>query len=694
MESTLSPCDSQNTVCDLKVDLMGQFRLRPDIDNFGLTARKDLALIAYLANSPGESQRRSMLAALLWSDSDDSRARESLKQSLLRLRRALPANLLCADRHTACLRLNRKQVDVTRVEDLIKLGSVNSVIEAADWVSEFFLGGLEDISSEYEDWRNARYQQLLKIIKEAMLKTMQQEMANGNLSQVENLAQRVLRVSPLDEESVRYLISAYCSDGRPRQARQTYNDLENRLQEELGVEPEPATRSLIESLASESMRSVASTKSQKPKIAVLRFSVGSHESSQQFFAEGLADDITTDLSLIKSVGVLPASSFAGLQGDLSRTLLARGVTHTLHGSVRDSDNRLRINMRLMDVQDNRIIWAQRYDCELEDIFDTQDAITAQIVRHLQIKLSADAAQGADHGTRNPHAYKMFHKGRSLYMRGINNHTLLAAKALLDRSIELDPGFARAYAQLAICESCLAMSIVNKTGEDYSLMVLEHARAALEMNADLALGHAAVGVGLYATGQYRAAEQALLNAIDLDKNLFEAQFFQARNLRQQGDHEGAVEKFRIAASLRPEDFRSSGLLGDALKACGHIEEANDAFEVAIERVETELEHHPDNAGALAFGAPMLAEMNRTEQAREWSAWALAIEPNDCLLRYNIARLFCILGNYDIARVHLEVAYDAPLLLQKRLALWMRYDQDFKPVASKAWFKHHLKVIEPP
>jgi len=690
MELTLLPSDGdrQPPADNLKIELIGQFRLCANVNSFGLTARKDLALIAYLASTTGEPQRRSRLAALLWSQSDDSRARESLKQSLLRLRRALPENLLSTDRQTACLMLNREQVDVTRAEDLVALGTTDSVIKAADMVNEQFLGGLEDISSEFEDWRNARHQNLMEMIKSAMHIILRQAVSSGNLGQAEALAQRALKVSPLDEEPVRYLITAYCADGRPRQAQQLYESLESRLQTELGVEPEPATQTLIESLTSAPRLSLANRISPVPRIAVLMFNVGSVESSQRFFAEGLTDDITTDLSRNKALDVLPASTFTGLQGDLSRVLLARGATHALQGSVRYSDSRLRVNTRLMDTQNNQIIWAQRYDCRLEDLFDMQDSISAQIVMSLQLELSSDNTPGADHGTRNLHAYKMFHKGRSLYLRGINNHTLLAAKALLDRAIELDPGFARAYAQLAICESCLAMSIVNKTGEDYSELVLEHARQALGMNPDLALGHAAVGLGLYASGQYQAAEKALLNAIELDGNLFEAQFFQARNRRQQGDHEGAVDRFRIAAALHPDDFRSSGLLADALKAVGHDEEANAAFKVAINRIEAELECHPDNAGALAFGAPILAELGKVEHALEWSAWALAIEPDDCLLRYNQARLFCILGDLDVAREHLEVAFDAPLLIQRRLALWMRYDMDFRPLIQSAWFKRLL------
>ncbi|MFK7858807.1 MAG: BTAD domain-containing putative transcriptional regulator [Granulosicoccus sp.] len=684
MAAAQLPSSSRRVVGDLKIDLIGQFNMASSNSAVTLTARKDKALLAYLANTPGVPQRRSQLASLLWPQSDDSRARESLKQALLRVRRALPEGLLDTDRDTACLVVDRQHIDLMRTEDLLIDSTYDDVLTVLGSLDRGFLGGLDNISDEFEDWKNSRYHSLRETTRCVMHSVLQQAISKGNFGQAVTLAEKATLFDPLDEEPVRYLIRAYCADGRLRQAQRVLDELKQRLQVELGVEPEPATLKLADSLIDEFTPNAEEVKTPVIRIAVLMFTVGSEESSQRFIAEGLTDDITTDLSRNRFLDVLPASVFSGLEGDLSHVLLARGATHALHGSVRRSDSRLRINTRLVDARTNQIVWAQRYDRPLEDLFDMQDAISSRIVNCLHVELSADTAQVSEHGTRNPLAYKMFHKGRSLYLRGINNHTLTGAKALLDRAITLDPDYARAYAQLAICESSLAMSIVNKTGEDYSEQVLKHARAALDMNPDLALGHAALGLAYYAAGQYQQAENALTNAIELDSNLFEAQFFLARNRRQQGDHEAAIERFRIAAALRPDDFRSSGLLADALKAVGCVKEANDTFKVTLNRIEIELEHHPDNAGALAFGAPILAELNRIEQAREWSAFALAIEPDDCLLRYNQARLFAILGELDVAREHLQRAFDAPLLVRRRLALWMRYDLDFEVFAKKRWF----------
>jgi len=677
----------------LRIELLGQFRLTTGASDVSLAARKDGALLAFLASSPSKPYRRALLASLLWSKSEDTRARESLKQSLLRLRKVLPQGVLDTNRHTACLMLDRHQIDVTSLEDLLVVGSFQSVMTAANRFSNDFLSDLEGITNEYAHWCSTRHHSLLQQIKSAADATLTHEICNGDTSNAVKLAIRITSLDPLDETLFRHLVSALAAEGRISQARRAFNEFREQLRIELDVNPEPATYELMDSLDDKSVQAVSRLQHAVPRIAVLPFEVGVDESSQRYFADGLTDDITTDLARNKSLEVLPASSFRGIKDDVSKLLLARGATHALQGSVRRANGRLRVNTRLLDCRDDQVVWAERYDRAMEDVFYMQDAISSQIVQRLPVELSlGTASTSGHHGTNDPYAYQMFLKGRSLYLRGINSHSLLAAKALLDRSIALDPKFARAYAQLAICESYLAMVIVNKTQEDYSAQVLEHGLQALEMNPDLALGHAAVGLAYYAAGQYQEAEDALQSAIKLDENLFETQFFLARNRRQLGDHEGAVVRFRLAAALRPDDFRSSGLLGDALKAIGLVVEAEASFRIAIQRIEAELEHHPDNAGALAFGAPILVDLNEIEKARDWSAWALTIEPKDSLSRYNQARFFSLLGEHDVAIGHLTAAFEAPLLVQRRLALWMRYDGDLKALEHHRDFRRLLKYAD--
>lgn len=676
----------------LRVALLGTFGVEGEQGPIALQARKDGALLAYLASSPGVGQRRGRLATLLWPDSDDARARESLKKSLLRLRRRLPERALETDRQTVRLTLSREQIDVARLEDEIDGGSLEVVANATEAVTDAYLGGLEDIGGEFDRWRLASRQALLERVRRAALETMNRAVAAGRLDRAETLAEGLARLDPLDEEASRCLIAAYAGAGRVRRATEVYERLRDRLETQLGVAPEAATRALHERLVLVDAQAAANEGDETPRVAVLNFEVGADDRAQRYFAEGLTDDITTDLARTSSLTVLPPSAFAGLEGDVGALVLARGATHLLQGSVRRGGGRLRVNVRLSDARSDRIVWAERYDRSLEGVLEMQDAIASEVVRRLHHELGARRVAGRDSGTRDAEAYDMLHKGRSLYLRGMNYRSLRAARALLLRSVELDPSFARGHAQLAICEACLAMNVENRRADERAPPGLEHARRALERVPGLALGHAAEGLAFYAAGRYLEAERALGRALALDEGLFEAHFFLGRNRRLQGDREEAAKHFRLAAALRTDDYRSCGLLGEELKALGRAEESREALGAATERIEAELERHPDNADALSFGAAILAELDRSEQARTWCAWALAIEPEDSLLRYNVARVHALLGDTGIALEQLEIAYDTSPVARRRLALWMRHDLDFAPLVHERRFRRLLAFAD--
>jgi len=266
MDTEAQVPDTRQANSNLSVSLLGDFRLRSGGEELLLSARKDLALTAFLANSPGVAQRRNQLAAMLWSESEDSRARESLKQALLRLRRALPEGVLHTDRHTAKLVLDRQQVDVSRLEDLVAAGDFDSILRAAEMFHGEYLSGLEDIDDEFDDWRNARRQSILELIKQAALESMGQAAALANLKQAQEMARHIARLDPLDEEAARCLMSAYAAEGRLGQLRGVFAELESRLHAEVGVKPEAATVSLVESLTSVNSPAELNSESAAPRI--------------------------------------------------------------------------------------------------------------------------------------------------------------------------------------------------------------------------------------------------------------------------------------------------------------------------------------------------------------------------------------------------------------------------------------------
>lgn len=456
-------------------------------------------------------------------------------------------------------------------------------------------------------------------------------------------------------------------------------------------EPSEETASIVPDKASLDIASAASASlTSQIALALTTFSVDESEQPQQFFADGLVDDIATELVSASNIDVLPRSIFPKDQLLRPEDAAKRGATHVLSGTVRRSQDKLLVNAQLIDTETSRVIWAERYNHAPETAFAMYTVIVSDICRALNQTQTSDAQTRAK-DTTNPHAYELFLKAKSLYLRGMYVHSLRAAEALLQRVINLDGNFARAHAQLSICRTYLLQSIQTASTDKIELDGVSDAKTALGLNPDLPLGHAAIGLAHYASGDYQRAETSLLTAIDQDPTLFEPQFFLARNRRLQGDRAGATDRLKKAVRLRPDDFRAAGLLAEEEKALGNDEEAEAAFWNAKSLVERELEDHPDNAGALAFGAAVLAHIGLMDRARIWAEWAITIAPNDCLVHYNIARMYALDGSKKKALDHLAKAYLVPKTVQRRLAFWMRYDNDFETLAKdKTFLKLDQKV----
>ena len=216
--------------------------------------------------------------------------------------------------------------------------------------------------------------------------------------------------------------------------------------------------------------------------------------------------------------------------------------------------------------------------------------------------------------------------------------------------------------------------------------------------ELAEAYAVKGLALYADGRYAEATHEFEQALALGPDLFETHFFYARNCRLQGLHEQAAALLKRAATLRLNDFRSLGLLSESYKALGRWEDLVVAARLCLERLEAEIEAHPDNAGALAFGSAVLAELGQGARAKDWAARSNLIAPDDYLAHYNVARTHAILGERDAALAWLERAFCSSATWQRRLALWMKSDGDIDPLRGHPRFRDLVQrletVLEPP
>ena len=235
----------------------------------------------------------------------------------------------------------------------------------------------------------------------------------------------------------------------------------------------------------------------------------------------------------------------------------------------------------------------------------------------------------------------------------DSRSLRIARDLYAKACEIDPGYARARAGMAICESHLSMRDPGATEAP-----LRNSDLALELAPNSAEAHAARGLALYVTGYFAEAAALFDRAMTLDANLFEAYFFDGRCRRMRGQRELAAARFARAAELRPNDFRSVGMLAEEYRALGRLEEARAAERRCLERLAAEVKAHPENADAWAFGSAILAHLDEPERATVWASRAMIMMPGDYLVLYNIARTYALLGDAATALDRLELCLRFP------------------------------------
>jgi adenylate cyclase len=414
-----------------------------------------------------------------------------------------------------------------------------------------------------------------------------------------------------------------------------------------------------------------------PSIAVLPFTNMSGDPEQEYFSDGITEDIITDLSKISALFVVARTSVFTYKGklvDVQEVSRRFGVTSVLEGSVRKAGSRVRVTAQLIDGRTGGHVWADRYDRDLTDIFAIQDEITQSIVDQLKIKLlPGEKSAIKSTPTEDIEAYSYYLRGRKFFHMHTKSYALLARR-MFAKATELDPLYARAYAGIANCDSFL---YVNYSLDIPLDDILAASTKALELDPGLAEAHASRGLALYNCKRDAEATAAFEQAIALDPDLFEGHFFYARFCYSQGDFERAARHLERAAELMPDDYRATLVLRNAYEALGRRADSEAAARRGLERAERALELHPDNPHPAYAGACALAALGEPDRAREWASRALAIDRDDPMVQYNIACMHSLLGELDRA-IDLLV----PLLphLNHGRKAWLKHDPDLDPIRS--------------
>jgi adenylate cyclase len=417
--------------------------------------------------------------------------------------------------------------------------------------------------------------------------------------------------------------------------------------------------------------------SDKPRVAVLAFVNMSGDQDQEYFSDGITEDIITDLSKASMLSVMARNTTFALKsraidlGQLSRQL---NVTHVVEGSVRKSGNRVRITAQLIEAKSGNHLWAERYDRDLTDMFALQDEISHAIVAALKVHLAP--RERADIGrrtTENVEAYQLYMMAR-FYSRSGSRQSRRMATDLYRRASELDPNFARAWANLALTHSWAKLL----GGSELSLDAIEKlATRALRLDDKLAEAHVAHAEVLRRRGQIAAAELAARRAIELDPTLHMAHFTLGDIFRRSNRWKEAIDAYDTATSLNEDAWWSPAHSSWCYTQIGDMQGARRVGLEAGKRLDRATKFDPEDANAYSMGCFVLGLVGRDQEAVEWANRALELDPGDHLTGYNIACFFLQIGKPDRAFEILERCM--PHLGEAQLT-WMQNDPDFDRVRN--------------
>ncbi len=387
----------------------------------------------------------------------------------------------------------------------------------------------------------------------------------------------------------------------------------------------------------------------KPSVAVLPFVNMSGDPEQEYFSDGITEDIITDLSKVSMLNVLSRNTtftFKGKAVDIGQIAQRLKVGYVLEGSVRKAGGRVRITAQLIDASKDSHVWGERYDRDLSDIFALQDEIAQAIGAALKVRLLPTERKAIEkRSTRDPAAYEIYLQGRH-HFRHFGAKNLEIAIRFGQRALEIDPQYARAWVLIAVCQSALR---VRGRSDESGLAAAE---MALSLDPTLAEAHSAKGRVLSDLDRYDEAVVEYEEALRLDPDSSEARFNFGWTCKEFGDYWTAMEHFERAARLSEEDYLLWGNLAQIYQAFGREDEGKDAARRALVLIEKEIALHPDNALALSWGAGLSVQLGDNERAKEWISRTLIVEPDDPKMHHNLACSLAQMGETDRALDLLE------------------------------------------
>jgi len=464
---------------------------------------------------------------------------------------------------------------------------------------------------------------------------------------------------------------------------------------EIAIEPEPARAAKAEPAPVPTPaeppvnRIVPAEVDDRRSIAVLPFINMSGDPENEYFSDGIAEEILNLLVKLPQLRVASRTSsfkFKGEKVDIPEVAQKLNVSTLLEGSVRRAGDRVRITAQLIEVGTDSHLWSETYDREMNDVFAIQDDIARSIVAALEVTLTPRDRRALQYvATSDAKAYDYYLRGRQFFYE-FTRRQFHNAIRMFRKAIEQDPNFALAYAGMADAYSLL-YQWADSSEENIS-RAIEASIKAITLDPESAEANAARGTALAISGKHDEAERAFENSILLNPSLYESYYFYGRDCLGQGKFEKAARLFNEACRVEPDDYQAPSFLSMAYAELGREKEQAEASRQTVYCVEKHVDLHPDDGRALAFGAYALVELGQVDRARDWAHRALEAGKDEPAIIYNVACMFAQLGELDHAIDLLNRAISQGYGHRA----WLEHDADLAPLRGHQRFQDLLERMD--
>jgi TolB-like protein len=622
------------------INLLGGFSVAaPGGPSISVGSKKAQGLLAYLALAPGWSATRDKLTGVLWSDRDGEHARNSLRQVLTGLRRDLAPigfEILVADRDHLKLKTDRVRVDVKEFEDLAGSAKADELETAVRYYRGSLLDGIFALDDEFEQWASQQRSRLLECVVSAYERLLAATTAEKRIGH----ARTLLGLDPSRESSHRALMRALSDAGERDLALRQYEACRDMLAREFETRPSTEMERLRSTIASGTGSSaLAAPTAQRPhanstdvpnrsaapegtpSLAVLPFANLSGDREQDYFADGLTNDIINALCRFRNLHIIArSSSFRYRGGDVDVRQVGRelGVQYVLEGSVRRSDRRIRVTAQLIEAATGAQVWASRYDRDVEDLLLVQDETARAIVSTFgKVVETAEWERASRLSPDGLRAHELLFRASNLWTRPRREQMTMAHDQLL-QAVALDPTNVEVHVKLANLHYLEWEFWWVKDRPGTLRAAYDIATKAVRLDERSSHCRWVLAIVQMARGEFEQARLNLEKAIDLNPNDARARVIYGWYLTAVGQPDRAIEEIELARRYDPlEENWMPWLRGIACYTAERYEEAVAAFSAV---------NDPFNE-ITGWLAASLAQAGRIEEAQDTLQKFLEVARND-------------------------------------------------------------------